>query len=107
MTAPFDSGLQPERTLLAWRRTCLTFGLASAVALRLTFDAVGWAALVLGGSGVLLAGLAYLAVWRRYDRTNQALALTGFLAAGAAPLAMASGAALAVGVTCATFVVAW
>lgn len=45
MTLPFDAGLQPERTELAWRRTAISFAASSLIATRLltvTLDSPWW-----------------------------------------------------------------
>lgn len=49
MTALFDPGLQPERTELAWRRTALSLGVGSLIALRLLPEILGSAVWALGG----------------------------------------------------------
>lgn len=78
MSALFDPGLQPERTELAWRRTCLAFGVGSLIALRLLPAALGsaWWALV-GVAGLAASGL--LGVWarRRYRAVSVILARDG------------------------------
>lgn len=64
MDAPFDPGLQPERTELAWRRTCLALGIGSLVAMRVlpaAFDSAWW---VLAGAAALVA-TAGLWLWAR------------------------------------------
>lgn len=60
MTSPFDIGLQPERTELAWRRTALALGVGSLVSLRLLPAALGspWWALV-GTAGIAIS----IAMW--------------------------------------------
>lgn len=102
MTAPFDPGLQPERTELAWRRTALATGVASLVALRLlpvSFHSAWWA---LGGvAGVLFS----VAIWahgtRRLRSVNETLAREGNrgMLPGAGPLAALTAVVLAIGVT--------
>ncbi|WP_246139979.1 DUF202 domain-containing protein [Protaetiibacter larvae] len=86
-----DPGLQPERTLLAWRRTALALVAASAVATRWLAVELGPFAGVLSAVGVLAAVFALVAAQRRYRRVT-----AGFAAADArrAPLP-AAGAALA------------
>ena len=63
--APDRSGLQSERTALAWRRTALGLATGSVVAGRVlapTLGASGWA---LAAVGVVLAGVLGLASHRR------------------------------------------
>lgn len=101
----YDSGLQTERTLLAWRRTCLAFGVASLVAMRFTVDAAGVLAVFAGVTGAGLAVAAYVAAAIGYRRANAALHTTGSLDHGAAPIALATAAALVLGAACAGYVV--
>ena len=70
---PWDPGLQPERTALAWRRTGLALTVGSLIGLRVLPPLLGPAAFVLAGLGVVasLAGLA--AAHRRYRRVHRLL----------------------------------
>lgn len=64
---PFDPGLQPERTELAWRRTNLSIAIGSLVALRLlpeVFGSVFW--VVPGVTGLIGAGVMWVLARRRY-----------------------------------------
>ena len=62
MTEPFDPGLQPERTELAWRRTSLALGAGSLVAMRLLPEAFGHGLWVLCGVvGVATAAAMWVA----------------------------------------------
>jgi uncharacterized membrane protein YidH (DUF202 family) len=71
--APFDVGLQPERTLLAWRRTALAVAAGSAVVARLSMD-TSWPLLALAGiAGIALAATGYVVASVRYRRTHSAL----------------------------------
>jgi len=62
-----DPGLQAERTMLAWRRTCLSYAVVSAVGTRLVFADLGILALVCGGVGLCSAAAGHLAAARRYQ----------------------------------------
>ena len=97
----FDPGLQPERTLLAWRRTCLAFGVASLVGMRFTVDALGLLAVVGGILGAGLAGLAYALAATGYRRSHRALQGNGVLERSGLPMLLAAGAVLAIGALCA------
>lgn len=101
----YDPGLQTERTLLAWRRTCLAFGVASLVAMRFTVEAAGVVAVFAGVIGAGLAVAAYVAAAVGYHRANTALHTTGELDHGAAPIALATAAALVLGTACAGYLV--
>lgn len=54
MSRLYDPGLQPERTELAWRRTALSLGVGSLVAMRLLPEILGDPLWALGGVGGLL-----------------------------------------------------
>lgn len=101
----YDPGLQTERTLLAWRRTCLAFGVASLVAMRFTVEAAGVLAVFVGVIGAGLAVAAYVTAAVGYRRANTALHTTGSLNHGAAPIALATTAALVLGVACAAYLI--
>lgn len=74
MMTLFDPGLQPERTELAWRRTCLALGVGSLVAMRVLPEAFGSAWWALGGVvGVVSSGALWIAARRRYRSGTRAL----------------------------------
>ena len=78
MTSLFDPGLQPERTELAWRRTCLALGVGSLVAMRILPEAFGNAWWALGGVlGILASGGLWIAARRRYRQGTHALEREG------------------------------
>ncbi|WP_040167559.1 DUF202 domain-containing protein [Microbacterium gorillae] len=74
----FDPGLQPERTELAWRRTCLSLAIGSLVAMRLlpiAFGNLGWTAP--GVIGLALTGVLWIIVRRRGAAVNARLRRDG------------------------------
>lgn len=103
--AVFDPGLQPERTLLAWRRTCLSFAVGSLVAMRFALDALGPLAVVGGVLGAALSVLAYLLAATGYRRAHRSLTAQGALTRSGLPMLLATLAVLAIGAMGAAFLV--
>jgi uncharacterized membrane protein YidH (DUF202 family) len=101
---PYDPGLQPERTLLAWRRTCLALGVAAAVAVRFAAEVVGPVAVVLGAVGIGTALAAYGVAARRYRASHERLTATGELPVDGAALAALTVTGAVVGLGAAAFV---
>ncbi|MDI2036438.1 DUF202 domain-containing protein [Paenarthrobacter nitroguajacolicus] len=77
MTVLFDQGLQPERTGLAWQRTCLTFLAGSLAAMKILPPIFGPWSLLLGAVGFLEATLLLFVVRRRYLRQHHTLTTPG------------------------------
>ncbi|WP_241985841.1 MULTISPECIES: DUF202 domain-containing protein [Cryobacterium] len=96
---PFDPGLQPERTLLAWQRTVLALAVGAIVGMRLTAPAFGGVATVAGLIGLTLTLAAYVGVRFRYRRAHAALQARAALPeSGAWPLAALAAGAVSLGV---------
>lgn len=77
LQGPFDPGLQPERTELAWRRTALAIAIGSVISLRifpllLPADAAAWG-LAPGVLGIGTACAFWVAARRRQLQTTAAL----------------------------------
>jgi len=70
---PWDPGLQPERTALAWRRTGLALTVGSLIGLRVLPPLLGPAAYVLAGLGVVASLAVLAAAHRRYRRVHRLL----------------------------------
>ena len=70
---PFDAGLQPERTALAWRRTALAVAVASLVALRILPEVLGSWALIPAALGAGVSFVAIVITQRRYRRIHTVL----------------------------------
>jgi hypothetical protein len=82
---PWDPGLQPERTALAWRRTGLALTVGSLIGLRVLPELLGPAAYALAGLGVV-ASLAVLgAAHRRYRTVHRLLVAARDRGADVAP----------------------
>jgi putative membrane protein len=73
----FDSGLQPERTALAWRRTGLALLAGSLVAARVMFELLGVVGLVIGGIGLATAVAVLVSAEQRYRNQSRRLADAG------------------------------
>jgi uncharacterized membrane protein YidH (DUF202 family) len=113
-TAPsqlFDRGMQPERTALAWRRTALSMGAGSLVALRIFAPILGpWAV----GPAVLafaIAAVVFAASELRYRRNHRALIAdrnsdARVALAGGALIALTASAALVFGVIAVAILIA-
>jgi putative membrane protein len=71
--SPWDPGLQPERTTLAWRRTGLALTVGSLIGLRVLPPLLGPAAFVLAGLGVVASLAVLAAAHRRYRRVHRLL----------------------------------
>lgn len=70
---PFDAGLQPERTALAWRRTALAAAVASLAALRILPEVLGLWSLVPAALGAGVSFVALIVSQRRYRRIHTTL----------------------------------
>ena len=64
----YDAGLQPERTLLAWRRTALAIAGGGAVGARVLSEQIGALAYLVGLAVVAVALAAYVLAHRAYRR---------------------------------------
>lgn len=62
-----DAGLQPERTVLAWRRTALALVVGAFVAMRLLPELIGRWVLIPSGAALLLALTTLLSSQLRYS----------------------------------------
>jgi putative membrane protein len=102
---PFDAGLQPERTLSAWRRTCLAVGVGGLLFIRFAVAERGLAAIVAGLLGLLLAAAAYVDAARRYRRMYHHLTGGRDLPSAAVPITLAAASVLVFAVTCGIWLV--
>ncbi|GGF17237.1 DUF202 domain-containing protein [Subtercola lobariae] len=81
--APFDRGLQAERTALAWRRTGLSLALGSLAGARILSPVFGLTAYVLGLLGLAAAAFFMARADRRYRVAHRSLVATAGHPAGA------------------------
>lgn len=104
-TSLFDEGLQAERTLLAWRRTALSFVVASLVGIKVMAEA-GAAVVALGLVGVGLGAVAYVLASARYRTAHRQLVTYGTAPRPGLALAAMSASVVALGIACVAYVVA-
>ena len=101
----YDRGLQPERTLLAWRRTCLSFATVSLVAMRFVVESLGVIGVIASTAAAGLALAACFAASHGYRRAHASLHANDRLDHGATAHALAAAAVLAIGLTCGAYIV--
>lgn len=69
----FDSGLQPERTALAWRRTLLSLAVAFLAGGRILLDQLGVWSYAIAGVGLAVVAVLAISTERRYRLTHRHL----------------------------------
>lgn len=97
----YDQGAQPERTLLAWGRTCLALAVVVAVLIKVLTAQVDPAVIGVTVAGLALPLITWLLAVSRYRRVHRDLTrLDGeaTLPAAGAPVAFATLAAALCGV---------
>lgn len=72
---PFDVGLQPERTALAWRRTALALVVGALVGMRVLPALLGPWALIPAGMGIIFSVALLVASHVRYRRQHELLTM--------------------------------
>ena len=94
----FDSGLQPERTALAWRRTALTLAVGAILSFRLLAPVIDLWSIPVGVAGLVLSATTWILAGRRAHRVQAAVMTNSEpLPGGGLPLLLAlvvSGAAV-------------
>jgi putative membrane protein len=70
---PFDRGLQPERTALAWRRTALALTVGALVGFRVLPELLGSWTLIPASAGIILASAVLVLASRRYREHHRLL----------------------------------
>jgi len=87
---PWDPGLQPERTALAWRRSVLGILIGSVAMVRILPPAVGVWSLWIGIVGILASTALWVASAARIRRTDRALRTESALPGGVLPAVLAA-----------------
>lgn len=77
MTSPADSGLQAERTSLAWRRTALSVAIGSLVGMRVLPPHLGAFGYIASLTGLLWSLDLAVSAARRYGQADELLRSTG------------------------------
>lgn len=106
----FDAGLQPERTLLSWRRTALAIAGGGAVGARVLADHMGPLAWWVGLAVVAVALSAYVLAHRAYRRAvTEMVSGSGLAPSPGVPAAALAAASAALGLAGLAYVVidAW
>ena len=96
----YDRGAQPERTLLAWGRTCLALAVVVAVLVKVLAQELDAAVIGVAIFGLALPLSAWLLAVARYRRVHHGLTRPGAestLPAGGAAMAVATLTALLCG----------
>lgn len=104
--APFDPGLQPERTLLAWRRTILALAVGLAASVRWLWAI--WPTGAVGGgivAFVLLAVAFSLSSWRYRHVHRSLVAHSAGLPSPGRAIALITVVAVGIGIVAMGFVV--
>ena len=102
MSSPelFDRGLQLERTLLAWRRTCLALATAIALVVKLLAFESDAVTVLVAVFGLAVPAVAWLLAARRYRSAHRRLTRSSGdsdLPAGGPAIAVATLAAVLFG----------
>ena len=106
---PLGDGLQLERTALSWRRTVLAVAVAALASVKVLFDPLGYAAIVVGGVGLTLVFLLRALSERRHRLTHRRLIAGGSdhtPLPGAAPLALCAAVVAVIGAMALVYVLA-
>ncbi len=107
MTAPYDPGVQPERTELAWRRTALSICFGSLVSMRVLPELIGTLGLAVGGAGVAFSAVLWVLARPRCRAFREAMAHPDRARPGALHLAALTAFSTTVGLLLLILVVAF
>lgn len=95
----YDRGAQPERTLLAWGRTCLALAVVIALVVKVLAADNDGALIALAALGLALPAVGWALAVDRYRRVHRSLTGSpGVLPAGGAAVAIVAAASVFTGV---------